>query len=215
VLLDTYQSLGTVPIDVRDLGVDMLCGGSVKWLCGGPGAGYLYVRPELLPTLRPLITGWAAHAQPFAFELGEQRLAAGMQRMLHGSPAVPALFAATAGYEQVLEVGVARIREHSQRLTEALRASLLERGFEVSSPADPNRRGGTLTVRLKANEHGPAFVAALEARGVLVDHRPEAGLRVSPHFYTRWSELAEFVATLSELRDTGKWKSFAQSGKSY
>ena len=99
VLLDTYQSLGTVPVDVQALGVDMVCGGSVKWLCGGPGAGYLYVRPDLLPTLEPRITGWAAHAAPFAFETGPQRYAAGAMRLLHGSPAVPAFCAATAGYE--------------------------------------------------------------------------------------------------------------------
>lgn len=215
VLLDTYQSLGTVPVDVRELGVDMVCGGSVKWLCGGPGAGYLYVRPELQNTLAPKITGWAAHAAPFAFELGEQRYANNVRRLLNGSPAVPALLQATAGYEIVLEVGAQRIREHSMRLTETLRRTLLERGFASPSPADPERRGGSLTVRLAADEHGPAFVAALEARGILVDHRPEAGLRVSPHFYTGWSELAAFADALVELRTSGAWKSFVQSNKSY
>ena len=215
VLLDTYQSLGTVPIDVRELDVDMVCGGSVKWLCGGPGAGYLYVKPAVQERLAPKITGWAAHAAPFAFELGEQRYAPNIRRMLNGSPAVSSFFAATAGYEQVLEVGVHRIRRHSIQLTEALRANLLDRGFDVSSPADPEQRGGSLTVRLNKDEHGPAFVAALEARHILVDHRPEAGLRVSPHFYTGWSELAEFAAVLSELRANGAWKSFAQSNKAY
>lgn len=215
VLLDTYQSLGTVPLDVQALDVDMLCGGSVKWLCGGPGAGYLYVRPSLLPKLEPRITGWAAHAAPFAFELGEQRFAGNVMRLLHGSPAVPALLAATAGYETVLEVGVPRIRAHSIQLTEWLRQDLLARGFNVPSPADPEQRGGTLTVRLKPDEHGPAFVAALEQRSILVDHRPEAGLRVSPHFYTRLDELREFAETLSELRDKRSWTAFASGGKSY
>ena len=215
VLLDTYQSLGTVPIDVRELDVDMVCGGSVKWLCGGPGAGYLYVKPEVQAKLAPKITGWAAHAAPFSFELGEQRYASNIRRMLNGSPGVPSFLAATAGYEQVLEVGVQSIRRHSIQLTEALRANLLDRGFDVSSPADPHQRGGSLTVRLKKDEHGPAFVAALEARRILVDHRPEAGLRVSPHFYTGWSELAEFAGVLSELRARGAWKSFAQSNKTY
>lgn len=215
VLLDTYQALGTVPIDVQGLGVDMICGGSVKWLCGGPGAGYLYVRPDLMPKLEPKITGWAAHAAPFAFELGEQRYASNAMRLLHGSPAVPALYAATAGYEIVLEVGVERIRAHSIALTQALREDLLARGFDVTSPSDPERRGGTLTVRLNENEHGPAFVAALEKRGILVDHRPEAGLRVSPHFYTRLDELRGFAAALSELRDTKKWRDFVSGGKAY
>ena len=113
VLLDTYQSLGTVPVDVQALGVDMVCGGSVKWLCGGPGAGYLYVRPGLVEELQPGVTGWAAHADPFAFELGQQRYAGGAWRLLHGSPAVASLYGATAGYETVLEVGVEAIRAWS------------------------------------------------------------------------------------------------------
>ena len=113
VLLDTYQSLGTVPVDVQELGVDFVCGGSVKWLCGGPGAGYLYVRPDLLASFRPRITGWAAHIDPFAFELGEQRYAEDSMRLLHGSPAVAALLAAVPGYETVLEVGVETIRSWS------------------------------------------------------------------------------------------------------
>ena len=205
VLLDTYQSLGTVPVDVRALGVDMVCGGSVKWLCGGPGAAYLYVRSDLLGELRPLVTGWAAHAAPFAFETGEQRFADNAKRMLNGSPAVPALLAATAGYEIIQEVGVEAIRAHSQRLTEWLRGELLSRGFSVPSPADPARRGGTLTVGLRDDEHGPAWVAALERRAILVDHRPGAGLRVSPHFYTRQDELQRFAETLSELRQSRGW----------
>jgi kynureninase len=215
VLLDTYQSLGTVPLDVQALDVDMVCGGSVKWLCGGPGAAYLYVRPDLLARLEPRITGWAAHAAPFAFETGPQRYASGVQRLLNGSPAVPALLAATAGYDVVAEVGVEAIRAHSVRLTELLREDLLARGFEVSSPPDPARRGGTLTVRLAPDESGPGFVAALERRGILVDHRPEAGLRVSPHFYTRADELRAFAASLSELRQGGGWREHARQGKAY
>ena len=215
VLLDTYQSLGTVPVDVRALGVDMICGGSVKWLCGGPGAGYLYVRPGLLETLEPRITGWAAHASPFDFELGAQRYAEGPMRLLHGSPAVPALLAATAGYEVVLEVGVERIREYSVQLTQGLREDMLGRGFEVPSPADPARRGGTLTIGLREEEHGRGFVAALADRGILVDHRPGAGIRVSPHFYTRREELTEFAEALSELRESGGWKEFVARSQAY
>ncbi len=215
VLLDTYQSLGTVPVDVQALGVDMICGGSVKWLCGGPGAGYLYVRPDLQDKLEPRITGWAAHAAPFAFETGPQRYAKGIRRFLNGSPAVPSLLAATAGYEMVLEAGVHNIRAHSTRLTEKLRADMLARGFTINSPVDPRQRGGTLTVGLAEDEQGPAWVKALEARGILVDHRPNAGIRVSPHFYTLEDELEEFAEVMSELRAKRKWREFVSSHAAY
>jgi kynureninase len=206
VLLDAYQSLGTVPVDVRATGVDMVCGGSVKWLCGGPGAGYLYVRPDLLPRLEPRITGWAAHAAPFAFETGPQRYAPGIERMLHGSPSVASFLQASAGYELLLEVGTANVRAWSQRLTERLRQDLLSRGFELHSPEKAAERGGTLTVRLRPDEDGPAFVKALEARGILVDHRPGAGIRVSPHYYTLEDELDEFAEALAALRADGRWR---------
>lgn len=215
VMLDTYQALGTVPVDVQALGVDMVCGGSVKWLCGGPGAGYLYVRPGLIEKLEPRITGWAAHAAPFAFETGPQRYADGIRRMLHGSPAVSSFIAATAGYEVVLEAGVNNIREHSVRLTEGLLANVEARGFRIHSPRDVARRGGTLTVGLRDDENGPAFVKALEARGVLVDHRPGAGLRVSPHFYTREEELDEFATMLTELRERKSWREHLSKAAAY
>jgi kynureninase len=214
-LLDCYQSLGTVPIDVQALGADMICGGSVKWLCGGPGAAYLYTRPGLMETLEPGITGWAAHADPFAFEPGPQRYAEGPRRMLHGSPAVPALLAASVGHETILEVGTDAIRAYSIRLTEGLREDMLDRGFAIPSPEDPARRGGTLTVGLREDENGPAFVEALAARGIMVDHRPDSGIRVSPHFYTRASELAEFAEALSDLRETGAWKDHVDSVGAY
>jgi len=215
VLLDAYQATGTVPIDVRALGVDMVCGGSVKWLGGGPGAAYLYVRPDLLPKLEPRITGWAAHEDPFAFETGPQRYAHDVRRMLHGTPSVAAFLTATAGYEIVLEVGVDAIRAHSIQLTERLRQSLLGAGFPVHSPADPARRGSTLTVGLRADENGPAFVKALEESGILVDHRPGAGIRVSPHFYTLEDELDEFVEALVELRERKRWQPFVAAGTGY
>jgi kynureninase len=215
VLLDTYQSLGTVPLDVQELGVDMVCGGSVKWLCGGPGAAYLYVRPDLIERLSPRLTGWAAHADPFAFETGHQRYTQGPMRLLHGTPAVATLLAATAGYEVVAEVGVEAIRAWSVHLNERLRADLAERGFEIFGPSSHAQRGGTLTVELEPEEDGAAFVRALADRKILVDHRPDAGLRVSPHFYTREDELAEFAAALSELRAQKSWTRYVEAGARY
>ena len=215
VILDTYQALGTVPVDVAELDVDIVVGGSVKWLCGGPGAGYLYVKPELAARLEPKITGWAAHAEPFAFEQGEQRYTSNMMRFLNGSPAVPSLLAATVGYETVLEAGVDNIRAHSVSLTEGLRTNLIERGFRIPSPANPDQRGGTLTVGLHEDESGPAFVAALEDRGILVDHRPNAGVRVSPHFYTDADELAAFADHMSNLRETRAWTDYLAKTAAY
>ena len=215
VMLDAYQATGTVPIDVRALGVDMVCGGSVKWLCGGPGAAYLYVRPDLLPNMEPRITGWAAHEEPFAFETGAQRYAHDIRRMQHGTPSVAAFLAATAGYEIVLEAGVEAIRAHSIRLTEHMWGRLESAGFPVRSPKDPQRRGGTLTVGLRPEENGPAFVKALEERGILVDHRPDAGVRVSPHFYTLEDELDEFVEELARMREKGSWRAHVSATTNY
>jgi len=215
VLLDCYQSLGTVPVDVAALGVDMACGGSVKWLCGGPGAAYLYVRPGLMQELEPKITGWAAHAAPFAFETGEQRYADDARRLLNGTPAVAALYQATAGYEAILEVGVEAIRRHSLALTEGLRADLGRRGFTSPSPKNPAERGGTLTVALAPDENGPAFVKALAEHEILVDYRPGAGLRVSPHFYTRASELQRFAEVLESIRRTRSWQKFGDKVAAY
>lgn len=215
VLLDCYQSLGTVPVDVQALGVDMVCGGSVKWLCGGPGAAYLYVRPGLMQELEPRITGWAAHESPFAFETGAQHYADGPRRLLNGTPAVAALLAATAGYETVLEVGVETIRKHSIALTERLRLDLAARGFDSPSPKNPAERGGTLTVALKSDESGPAFVKALAERKILVDYRPGGGLRVSPHFYTRADELTRFASELSELRERKTWTKHVEKVAAY
>src|SRR5213082_1509337 len=149
VVLDTYQSAGTVPFSVKDLNVDFACGGSVKWLCGGPGAGYLYVAPRLQQKLEPKVTGWMAHASPFAFEDAPVRYADGIARFLHGSPAIPALYAAQSGYRVINQIGVERIRAKSVRQTQKLIELAEEAGFRVTSPRDPARRGGTITVSVE------------------------------------------------------------------
>ena len=199
VVLDCYQSAGTVPIDVKALDVDFAVGGSVKWLCGGPGAGYLYVRPDLHERLEPTVTGWMAHREPFAFEIGAIDYAPNAFRLLHGTPHVPALYSARSGYEIILEVGVDRIRAKSQRQTQRLIELAQERGVRVTSPRDPARRGGTVTIDV---EHGPAVTKELIRREVLVDYRPGAGIRVSPHFYTTDEEVEHTVAQIAEIVQT-------------
>ncbi|HPF14067.1 MAG: aminotransferase class V-fold PLP-dependent enzyme [Planctomycetes bacterium] len=215
VLLDTYQTLGTVPVDVQALGVDMLCGGSVKWLLGGPGAGYLYMRPDLMESMHSRITGWAAHAEPFAFEEGAQRYAKGPMGWMHGTPGVPCYLAAQEGYETVLEVGVETIRAYSIQLNNRLAEQLTERGFTLFGPKRAEQRGGTLTVALADDENGPAFVRALEKRNILIDHRPGAGLRISPHFYTLQDELDELAEALSDIRQSGAWRPLVTQSAGY
>jgi kynureninase len=199
VVLDAYQSVGTVPLDVTALGVDFAVGGSVKWLCGGAGAGWLYVRPDLAERLRPTLIGWQAHARPFAFE-PELEYAEGVARFLTGTPNVPALYAATAGYDVIEEVGVEAIRAGSLRQTELLIGLCDEHGFEVLSPRDPARRGGTVSVRVPEFE---AVHRELSERGVICDFRPETGLRLGPHFFTTDDELRHAVDQIADILATG------------
>jgi kynureninase len=167
----------------------------VKWLCGGPGAGWLYVRPDLAERLRPTLVGWQAHARPFAFEPGLE-YAAGAGRFLTGTPNVPALYAATAGYDLIEEAGVERIREHSMRQTGLLAELLDEAGFELTGPRESACRGGTVTVRTLQVE---AVHRELEARGVICDFRPDVGLRLGPHFFTTDDELRFAARQIEEL----------------
>jgi kynureninase len=211
VVLDTYQSAGTVPFSVKELNVDFACGGSVKWLCGGPGAGYLYVRPDLQSKLEPRTTGWMAHESPFAFE-SSMKYAPNITRFLHGSPAIPALYAAQSGYRIINEIGVEAIREKSTRQTQRLIETAEEAGFRVTSPKDPNRRGGTITI---AAEHAAAMTTELIRREFIVDYRPGAGIRISPHFYTKDEELELIVREMKNIRDTRAYAEHEAAGAAF
>ncbi len=202
VVLDCYQSAGVVPFDLTELDVDFACGGSVKWLCGGPGAGWLYVRPDLAERLEPTFVGWQGHARPFAFE-PELEYAAGARRFLTGTPNVPALYAATAGYDVIEEIGVPRIRERSLALTQLLIDLLDERGLGVASPRDPARRGGTVLV--DTPDHA-AVHRELGERGIICDFRPDAGVRLGPHFFNSEDELRHTVDELADIVATGAYE---------
>ena len=199
VCLDAYQSAGVVPLDVTALGVEFCVGGSVKWLCGGPGAGYLYVRPDLAERLEPAFAGWQAHAEPFAFE-NEMRYADGAARFLTGTPNVPALYAASAGYEIVAEIGVERIRANSMRQTALLVELVDQAGFELTSPRDPAIRGGSVVFRVPDFE---AVHAELAAREIICDKRPDAGLRFGPHFFTTDDEIRFAVDQVADILESG------------
>ena len=211
VVLDVYQSAGTVPFSVKDLGVDFATGGSVKWLCGGPGAGYLYVRPDLIERFQPKTTGWMAHEEPFAFDT-KLRYASDITRFQHGSPSIPALYAAQSGYKIINEIGVKAIREKSIRQTTRLIELAEAAGFRVTSPADPARRGGTVTI---AVEHAAAVTRELVRREVIVDYRPGAGVRLSPHFYTTDDELEVAIKEMKSIRDTRSYATNEAAGAAF
>jgi len=189
-LIDAYQAVGTVPVDVQTMGLDLLAGGSVKWLCGGPGAGYLYVSPRVAPRLEPAFTGWLAHEKPFDFEVAPMRWDAGPRRFWPGTPGIPAFTAAREGYAIVARAGVAAIRQKSLRQTARLIALADEAGFPIGSPRDAETRGGTVVLDVPNPER---VTNALLAGDVLLDFRPDVGIRLAPHFYTRDDELDEVM----------------------
>jgi kynureninase len=209
VVLDVYQSAGTVPFNVQDLGVDFAVGGSVKWLCGGPGAGYLYVHPALHRTLEPTVTGWMAHCAPFDFESGSISYAADIHRFLHGSPAISSLYAAECGYDIIDFIGVEKIRAKSIRQTARLIELADEQGWPVKSPRAQEKRGGTVVVDIP---HAAAVVRELARRNVLVDFRPGVGIRIAPHFYTADGELDETVNEIRDILKTGAHEKYSSGG---
>ena len=199
VVADIYQSAGTVPINVRELGLDFATGGSVKWLCGGPGAGYLYVKRDRWPQLEPRLTGWLAHEDPFAFETGPNQYADNIYRFLNGTPSIPAMYAARSGYEIVNEIGVEKIREKSIRQTTQLIEIAEGAGFKINCPKEAAQRGGTVVIDVP---HGQQVTTELLRRDFLVDYRPGAGIRVAPHFYSKDEELELTVQEIKKILET-------------
>jgi kynureninase len=195
LLLDVYQTAGVLPIQVSDWGIDFAVGGTIKWLCGGPACGYLYVRPDLLPTLEPRLTGWIAHESPFDFAPGRIRYARGARRFAQGTPSVPALYSCLPGLEILLGVGLPAIADESRRRTQWIVETALERGWNLKSPADAERRGGSVMLGIAEPER---LERELARRGVLVDWRPGV-LRISPHFFNTDEEVERALEILSKL----------------
>ena len=196
VVLDTFQSLGSVPVDVQALNVDFCCGGVLKWLCGGPGVGYLYVRPDLGAKLEPKLTGWFAHENSFEFSAGPTRYTAPPLRFMNGTTHIPALEACRPGLQIIKEVGVEKIREKSKRQTARLIELADHHGWRVNTPRDPDQRGGTVSIDMPDAQ---AVSRELLAREVLVDYRPKAGVRFSPHFYNTDEEVDAAIATAAAI----------------
>jgi len=196
VLLDSFQATGTLPFDVQRLNVDFCTGGVLKWLCGGPGTAYLYVRPDLAQKLQPTFTGWIGHENPFGFEIGPTRYSPSIYRFTQGTPNIPALHVARPGVKIIAEVGVEKIREKSKRQTALLIEMADLRGWRVNTPRDAERRGGTMSIDMP---NAQQVCAELLKRDVLVDYRPKAGVRFSPHFYNSDEELTKAIETVEEI----------------
>jgi kynureninase len=205
VSADAFHSIGVIPVDVRASGVDFMTGGVLKWLCGGPGGCFLYASEAVRTRLEPALTGWMAHARPFAFE-PEMTWAPGIYRWLGGTPVIPALYAAIEGPRLVRRAGISAIREKSRRQTARLVELADARGYEVYAPRDPARRGGTVAF---AVPHAFEVSQFLLARDIVIDYRPKAGIRVAPHFYTRDDELDTAVAAIDDALTTGAWRDYA------
>ena len=195
VVLDTYQSAGVLELKAEEWGVDFLIGGTIKWLCGGPACGYLYVRPELQSELRPRLTGWIAHEEPFAFAR-EMRYARGVRRFAQGTPNIPGLYSCLAGLDIIEEVGLERIAAESRRRTEWMVEFALEHGWRLNSPRGTQERGGSVMIGV---EDAPRTAARLAERKVFVDWRPSVGLRISPHFFNTDEEVREALEILKAV----------------
>jgi kynureninase len=209
VSLDAFHAVGVLPVDVRRSGADFVTGGVLKWLCGGPGGCFLYVAPSVRDTLEPALTGWQAHARPFAFE-PEMEYASGAFRWLNGTPVIPALYAAIEGPRIVRRAGIEAIRAKSIRQTSRLIQLADDRGFRVHAPREADRRGGTVAIRVP---HAYEVSQALLARDILVDYRPEAGIRIAPHFYTSDDELESAVGAIDEILEREEWRAFSGERK--
>jgi kynureninase len=196
VVLDTFQSLGTVPVDIQSLNADFACGGVLKWLCGGPGTAYLYVRPDLGKKLEPKFTGWFAHEDSFAFATGPIRYADPPFRFMNGTTHIATIEAARPGLKIIQEVGIAQIRAKSKHQTARLVEHADRHGWRVNAPRDAEQRGGTVAIDMPDSQR---VSRELLARDILVDWRPKAGVRFSPHFYNTDEEVDAAMAAVVEI----------------
>jgi kynureninase len=203
LVLDVFQSAGIVPVKVQEWDASIAVGGVLKWLCGGPGGSFLYVEPGLRPKLEPSFTGWMAHADPFGFEAPPMRFRDDALRFALGTPPIPALYAAREGPKIIAEADMTRIREKSLRQTQKVIDLADARGFELRTPREANRRGGSVSMRIP---HGREVSLELNAEDIVCDYRPASGVRFSPHFYTTDEEIDEAFAVVDDILRTGRWK---------
>jgi len=208
VLLNGYHSVGIIPVDVTALNVDFYVGGTLKWLCGGPGGVFLYVRPDILPTLQPKITGWFAHQKPFTFDVENFVLREDAYRLANGTPGISSLYAIQPGVEIIGQVGVDNIRQKSLRQTALLIDRADQAGYIVNSSRDPATRAGTVTLR--PGDHAYEISRELLACNIVIDYREGAGIRIAPHFYNSDAEVRQVIDAIGEIIADGSWQKHAQ-----
>jgi len=208
VILDTFHSVGTLPLEAKKWGVHAVVGGALKWLCGGPGNCFLYVDPDEAKNLKPAFTGWAAHKQPFLFSPEGQVYRDDGGRFATGTPNVPALYAGKEGIATLAEAGLVNVRARSQKLTTMLIEEAQRHGFGIKSPLDASKRGGHVALDVP---DGYAVCQALSEREIVVDFRPDAGLRVAPHFYNTEDEVRAALQAIKDILDNGDHQRFLQA----
>jgi selenocysteine lyase/cysteine desulfurase len=200
LLIDDYQATGQVPLDVRRTPVDVLITGGLKWLIGGPGIAYLYVRRELIQTLAPTVTGWFSHARQFDFDPHHLEYRDDARRFEAGTPSVASVYAGKAGLEIVNQIGTDHLRRRTAELREDLVRRLTDAGYRLRLPADPERRSGITVVEM---EDPMGVTRALAERKIIVDKRPGA-VRISPYFYNTEQENEIVVRAMTEISRPGR-----------
>ncbi len=198
-VIDAYQSVGQLPVDVHAAGVDFLVTGGLKWLLGGPGIAYLYVRRDLIDRLRPRNVGWFAHRDQFAFDVHRFEYADDASRLEGGTPSVAAVYAGRAGLDIILEIGVPRLRAREVELMRYLVAAVQARGLAARIPSSIEELAGIVTI---PRENPKAVVEALARRDIIVDFRPGI-IRLSPYFYNTADDCDRLLDALVELQHAG------------
>jgi selenocysteine lyase/cysteine desulfurase len=196
VVLDAYQAIGTYPLDVTELGVDVVAAGVLKYLLGSAGLGFMWTRPGLSEELLPTQTGWFADKNIFEMDISDYSPSPTARRFQSGTPPVPAIYAGIAGIELMQEIGVAETREHVTALNEHLIAGVDELGGTVVTPRDPEKRGALVCI---ASTDAPGLVAELEKDGIVTSERDQ-NLRVSAHAYNTVEDIDAVLAALARHR---------------
>jgi len=209
-VIDGYHAPGIIHVNLKDSGIDFYIGGCLKWLCGGPGNAFLYVRPGLAEQIEPGLTGWWAHKNPFKFDL-DLKYTSGPYRFMSGTPPIPCLYTASAGLNIIKQVGIKNIREKSISMTEMIIDKSKQRGFKICSPLKSDLRGGAVSIHLP---WAFQIKQALDQKKILVDFRKgqtkkEDVIRIGPHFYNQKEEIGRLFEEIDHLYSSEEYKKFS------